>query len=72
MNGHVFECFDEQGDRKQFTKTLEALGEYAKKNVRYPEDLAPLFADTIASPKLDMLKELDKARRESAPDPHLE
>ena len=59
MNGHVFECFDEQRDRKQFKKTLEALDEYAKKSVRYPEDLAPLFTDTIKTPMLDEPEELE-------------
>jgi hypothetical protein len=50
MNGNVFECFDEQKDRKQFNKTREALGEYAKKHLKFAEDLAPLFAETIAAP----------------------
>jgi hypothetical protein len=36
MNGHVFECYEERGDRTQFPKTLEALGEYAAKNLKHP------------------------------------
>ena len=52
MNGHVFECFHEQNDRKQFDKTLEALGEHARKNLKFPEDLTSLFEMTIALPTL--------------------
>jgi hypothetical protein len=50
MQGHVFECFDEQRDRKQFTRTWEMVGEYVKKHLKYPEDLSPLFGDTIGTP----------------------
>jgi hypothetical protein len=35
MNDHVFECYEERGDRTQFSKTLEALGEYAAKNLQF-------------------------------------
>jgi len=52
MNGHVFECFEEQRDRKQFAKTREALGEYSRKKLKYPEDLAPLFATSIGTPQV--------------------
>jgi hypothetical protein len=52
MNGHVFECYEERGDRTQFTKTLEALGEYAAKNLKYPEDLKPLFEETMSAPDI--------------------
>jgi hypothetical protein len=47
LNGHVFECFHEQSDHRQFKKTMEALDEYSKKTLRYSKDMAPLFADTI-------------------------
>jgi hypothetical protein len=30
MNGHVFECYDEQVDRRQYEKTIEALEGYIK------------------------------------------
>ena len=59
MNGHVFECFEEQSDRKQFDKTVEALAEYAKKTLKYSEDLAPLFGDTITLPVLGEPEDLD-------------
>jgi hypothetical protein len=52
MNGHVFECYEERGDRTQFTKTLEALGEYAAKNLKYPEDLKSLFEETMIAPDI--------------------
>jgi hypothetical protein len=59
MNGHVFECFDEQSDCRQFNKTVKALGEYTKKTLRYSEDLAPLFANLIALPTLGEPNNLD-------------
>jgi hypothetical protein len=52
MNGHVFECYEERGDRTQFPKTLEALGEYAAKNLKHPEDLKSLFEETMTSPDI--------------------
>ena len=33
MNGHVFECYEEQSDRRQYAKTLEALEGYVKKTL---------------------------------------
>jgi hypothetical protein len=54
MNGHVFECYDEQSDRRQYAKTVEALGSHAKKTLKYAEDLAPLFAENMTAPTIDM------------------
>jgi hypothetical protein len=31
MNDSVFECFEEQGNRRQYVKTVEALKGYVKK-----------------------------------------
>jgi len=42
MNGHVFQCFNERDNKKQFSKTVEILGEYIAKNLKYPGNLAPL------------------------------
>jgi hypothetical protein len=53
MNSNVFECYDEQTDRRQYTKTVEALKEYAKKNLKYAADLAPLFAPDLKLPTLE-------------------
>jgi hypothetical protein len=39
MNSHVFKCYEERGDRSQFSKTLEALGEYATKNHKDPDKM---------------------------------
>jgi Zinc knuckle len=52
MNGHVFECYEERGDRTQFPKTLEALGEYAAKNLKHPEDLKSLFEEEMVAPNI--------------------
>jgi len=53
MNGHVFECFDEQRDRRQYSKTLDALQEYAKKHTKFSEDLSPLFATDMRNPVIE-------------------
>jgi len=45
MNGHVFQCCNERDDKKQFTKTIESLGEYIAKNLKFPGNLAPLTRD---------------------------
>jgi hypothetical protein len=52
MNGHVFVCFSEQNKRSQYTKTVAMLQEYSNKNLRYPEDLAPLFAEPMRAPAI--------------------
>jgi hypothetical protein len=52
MNAHVFECHEERGSRTQYTRTLEALGEYAAKHLKYPEDLKPIFGDIMTTPTL--------------------
>jgi hypothetical protein len=53
MNGHVFECYEERGDRTHFPKTLEALGKYAAKNLKHPEDLKSLFEEDMLAPSID-------------------
>jgi hypothetical protein len=53
MNGNVFECYDEQTDRRQYAKTIEALEGYVKKGLKYAEDLAPLFAPEMKLPTLE-------------------
>ena len=59
MNGNVFECFEEQADRRQFAKTREALEAYAKKNLKFAEDMAQLFADDMMEPVLELPMALD-------------
>ena len=54
MNGNVFECYEEQTDRQQYAKTLEALESNAKKTLKFAEDLAPLFAETMTEPTLTL------------------
>jgi hypothetical protein len=57
MNGHVFQCSEEQSDRLQFKNTKEDLQAYVKTNLKYAEDLAPLFALTVLEPELTMPQE---------------
>ncbi|KAI2493285.1 Reverse transcriptase (RNA-dependent DNA polymerase) [Fragilaria crotonensis] len=59
MNANVFECFEEQTDRRQFAKTREALEAYVKKNLKFAEDLTPLFSEEMENPQLEMPVELD-------------
>jgi hypothetical protein len=54
MNANVFECYEEQSDRRQYSKTLEALESYVKKSLKYSEDMSTLFAETMATPKVGM------------------
>ena len=58
MNANVFQCYEEQSDRRQFIKTKDALNAYVKKNLKYNEDLASLFAEEMTLPELDMPEEL--------------
>ena len=53
MNGHTFECYDESGDRTQFSKTVDALKEYSAKNLKRPEDLRPMFEDDMKEPHIE-------------------
>jgi len=43
MNGHVFQTFKESQDKRQYTKTMEALQRYVNKNCKYAGDLDSLF-----------------------------
>jgi ribosomal protein L15 len=58
MNNNVFECYDEQSDRRQYSKSLEALQSYAKKNLRHPDDLAKLFGEEMKAPTVAKPTEL--------------
>jgi hypothetical protein len=53
MGGNVFQCYEEQDDRRQYAKTIEALDAYAKKNLSYTADLAPLFATKMTAPSIE-------------------
>ena len=58
MKGHVFECFEEQYDRRQFAKTKDALQSYVTKISSYPEDFSALFDDEITEPSMVLPDEL--------------
>ena len=53
MNGHTFQCYDEQSDRRQFAKTLDALHGYVMTTLKNPDDLAPLFSDPMDDPEIE-------------------
>ena len=50
MQGNVFECHNEQRDRRQFAKSMEHLEIYSKKKFQHFQDLAPLFAVNMSAP----------------------
>ena len=54
MNGHVFQTSEEQPNRVQFKKTMEALEAYAKTKLTFAEDLATLFALNMGVPDVAM------------------
>ena len=47
MNGHVFQCFNENGISNQFAKTVEALAEYIAKHLKFPGDMSSLTEDLV-------------------------
>jgi hypothetical protein len=57
MNGHVFQCFNEGADQNQFARSVEALGEYIAKNVKYPGDMMALTKD-LSEPTVKKPEEL--------------
>ena len=52
MNGHIFGCFDEQGGKRQYAKTMEALLQYANKTYNFLEDFTSLFSPTPSTPSV--------------------
>jgi hypothetical protein len=50
MNEHTFGCFNKQGDKRQYVKTIEALEQYMRKTYKFSEDFASLFANTPSTP----------------------
>ena len=45
-------CYEEQTDRRKYTKTVEALQGHVKKTMKHPEDLASLFVTECRMPVL--------------------
>ena len=45
MHGHVFQCFNESDSSNQFTRTVEALGEYISTNLKNSGDMTSLTED---------------------------
>ena len=58
MNGHVFQCFNECDNKKQFSKTVEAVGEYIAKKLKYPGNMDSLTND-LTLPTIPEPEELD-------------
>jgi hypothetical protein len=58
MNGHVFQCFNECNDKTQFSKTVEAVGEYIAKKLKYPGNMDSLTKDLVL-PTIPESEELD-------------
>ena len=58
MNRNVFQCFNENESKNQFNKTVEALGEYVAKSMKYAGDMMPLTKQLIL-PTIDEPEDLD-------------
>ena len=58
MNGHVFQCFNECKDNKHFSKTVEALGEYIAKKLKYQGNMVSLTKDFV-KPEIPKPTELE-------------
>ena len=58
MNGNVFQCFNENENKNQFNKTVEALGEYIAKNMKHAGDMMPL-TKRLVLPAIAMPEDLD-------------
>ena len=56
MNGHVFQTFGESQDKRQFTKTMEALRRYVNKYCKHAGDMNPIFElkDPVLVPPIDI------------------
>ena len=53
MDGNVFECHDEQSDRRQFAKTVEALKGHVNQTLKNAEDVACLFGIEPKQPSIE-------------------
>ena len=53
MKDNVFQCYGESPDKRQFTKTVDALAGYIAKNMDYPKDVTSL----CKKHKLSMIRE---------------
>ena len=67
MDGNVFECHDEQSDRRQYAKTVEALKGHVNQTLKNAEDLSCQFGieprlPTIEKPVLP--RDADEGDRE--------
>ena len=65
MNGNVFQCYEEQSDRRQYAKMIEALDAYVKKKLTFAADMAPLFASTMAIPAINLPNDLAEGAGET-------
>ena len=66
MNGHVFQCFNEGGDKNEFVKTVEALHEYIAKKITYPGDMWNLTME-LTEPTVPEPDEITEKEMEDSP-----
>ena len=59
MNGHMFQCYHEQTNRQQYSKTVEVLEVYCRTNLKNWDDVAPLFNEPLTNPKVKWPAALD-------------
>ena len=64
MAGHVFQAFGEMNDKRQFNKTVEALGRYINKKMDFSEDMKSLYVN-LKNPILTEPKIITEAEAQS-------
>jgi len=47
LGGHIFQVFHKSNNCNQFAQTVEALGEYFAKNLKYARDMMLLMRDLV-------------------------
>jgi len=64
LGGYVFQVFHESNNHNQFAWTVEALGEYFARNLKYAGDMMPLTRDltnpTVTKPAAIGQNETDR------------
>jgi len=65
LGDHLFQVFHESNNQNQFAKTVEALGEYFAKNVKYTGDMILLTRDLV-NPEATKPAAIDKAGTDRA------
>jgi len=67
MNGHVFQCYNKKTNRRQFSRTLQELGQYASVKLKYLQDMRMLLKtmmEVIFDLPVDLAATSSQAKKE--------